>query len=426
MASKASLIAKAFGDGGAFSQIANKTLSASNRKLSSDALAPGVAGSVTVSDTAPTSPSAGDQWYNSLDLNLYVYYNDGSSSQWVPSAPQQAGPAGADGTDGTSATPVSYANIAAFPSSGNTTGDLGFAINTKAMYVWDGVEWDRISSGSNEVPEITTEPAAGINLATDGSTTSTITMAATDPEGFPITYSHDTSPSNQAQATSITESGGVFTLTPSGTQSNAGSFTLRTKASDGVHVTTRSSTIKLAWGISNVYGIQFYETSRYYNAYVHYYMLVGPNGNWHDDATFRSEATYSTHQWEQGNKNNSNVTAFYRKYFNDQLPVTFGHTIADTANWNNVVVSQSGSGNGWMKWTTPRILSGVLNSGHSDNDYGYMREGYYRLYIGGTTAGDLAATQYTLTPGSASDTGNTGQNGVPIAQINRLYDHTLD
>ena len=375
--------------------------------------------SVTVSDTAPTSPSAGDQWFNSTNGSLLIYYNDGTSSQWVG----VSGPGGADGAAGA---PTSYANLAAFPSSGNTAGDMGFATDTKAIYVWDGVEWDRISSGSNEVPEITTEPAAGINLATDGSTTSTITMAATDPEGFPITYSYDTNPLNQAQATSITESGGVFTLTPSGTQSNAGSFTLRTKASDGVHVTTRSSTIKLGWGISNVYGIQFYETSRYYNAYVHHVMLVGPTGNWYDDSTFLSEATYSTHQWTQGIVSNSNVTAFYRKYFNAQLPATFNHNIANTSAWNSQTAGQSGSGNMWCKWTTPRILSGVLNSGYDPNDYGYMREGYYRLYIGGTTAGDLAATQYTLTPGSASDTGNTGQNGVSIAQINRLYDHTLD
>ena len=31
--------------------------------------------SVTVSDTAPTSPSAGDQWFNSTDGSLLVYYN---------------------------------------------------------------------------------------------------------------------------------------------------------------------------------------------------------------------------------------------------------------------------------------------------------------------------------------------------------------
>ena len=31
---------------------------------------------------------------------------------------------------------TSYANLAAFPSSGNTVGDYGFATNTKALYIW--------------------------------------------------------------------------------------------------------------------------------------------------------------------------------------------------------------------------------------------------------------------------------------------------
>ena len=39
--------------------------------------------STTVSDTAPSSPSAGDFWYNSSTLGLFIYYNDGNSSQWV-------------------------------------------------------------------------------------------------------------------------------------------------------------------------------------------------------------------------------------------------------------------------------------------------------------------------------------------------------
>ncbi len=36
-----------------------------------------------VSDTAPTSPSSGDMWFNTTNLKLYVYYNDGTSAQWV-------------------------------------------------------------------------------------------------------------------------------------------------------------------------------------------------------------------------------------------------------------------------------------------------------------------------------------------------------
>jgi hypothetical protein len=39
--------------------------------------------SVSVSDTAPSSPSAGDLWFDSSTAKMYVYYNDGNSNQWV-------------------------------------------------------------------------------------------------------------------------------------------------------------------------------------------------------------------------------------------------------------------------------------------------------------------------------------------------------
>ena len=39
--------------------------------------------SVTVSDTAPSSPTAGNLWWNSANGQMYIYYNDGTSSQWV-------------------------------------------------------------------------------------------------------------------------------------------------------------------------------------------------------------------------------------------------------------------------------------------------------------------------------------------------------
>ncbi len=41
--------------------------------------------SVTVSDNAPSSPSAGDLWWESDTGRLKIYYNDGTSSQWVDS-----------------------------------------------------------------------------------------------------------------------------------------------------------------------------------------------------------------------------------------------------------------------------------------------------------------------------------------------------
>ena len=207
--------------------------------------------SVTVSDTAPGSPSAGDQWFNSTSLKMFVYYADGSSSQWVPASPQQAGPAG---TDGTSGSPTSYANLAAFPSSGNTAGDMGFATDTKSSYMWDGVAWQRMSIGSQIGPRYTTTPATTHILNNDG-TTSTITAVAVDESGFPITYNWDgfsgstlySASSLPAQITSVTESNGVFTLTPSTVEANVGNFSFRVKASDGVLVTPAISSVSLAF-----------------------------------------------------------------------------------------------------------------------------------------------------------------------------------
>jgi len=60
----------------------------------------GVAG-LQISETAPTSPtpSEGDLWWESDTGALYVYYNDGNSSQWVAVA---QGPSGSPGPPGSS------------------------------------------------------------------------------------------------------------------------------------------------------------------------------------------------------------------------------------------------------------------------------------------------------------------------------------
>lgn len=38
---------------------------------------------VTVSDSAPSSPTSGALWYNSLNGRTFVYYEDIDSNQWV-------------------------------------------------------------------------------------------------------------------------------------------------------------------------------------------------------------------------------------------------------------------------------------------------------------------------------------------------------
>ena len=162
--SRTSRVAQAFGSGGVLAK-------------ATQAVPEEVGGTVAVSDTAPSNPNNGEFWWDSTTAKLYVRYEDGSSNQWVT----------VNGADGAPGSATVYANTSALPSSGNSVGDLAFATLTKSLHIWDGSEWDRISSGGDENPRLTTTPASTHTLNTDGST-STLTNAASDPEGFPITY----------------------------------------------------------------------------------------------------------------------------------------------------------------------------------------------------------------------------------------------
>lgn len=151
---------------------------------------------VTISDTPPSNPGVGDLWFDSSVAKTYIYYNDGSSNQWVQMNPS----GGSDGADG-------------------ATG--------------------------GESPVILTEPPTTTQELNSDGTTSTVTMTAQDPEGFDITYgiayktAGNTRPSQLSADTTINQSTGVYTFTPSSTQADAGSFRARLSASDGANTTTR-------------------------------------------------------------------------------------------------------------------------------------------------------------------------------------------
>jgi len=202
--------------------------------------------SVTSSDTAPTSPNVGDMWLDSATGELLIWYADGSSNQWI----------GVSGTAGPTGSPVtSYANLAALPSSGNAHGDFAYAQDTKVPYMYLDTSWKRMSVGPQIGPRLTTTPAATHTLNSDG-TTSTLTMVAVDEAGFPIIYDWDAvqgstlynAASLPTALTAVSESGGVFTLTPSTTSGHATTtLKFRTKASDGVLFTPAISTLELAF-----------------------------------------------------------------------------------------------------------------------------------------------------------------------------------
>jgi hypothetical protein len=168
----------------------------------------------------------------------------GSGSRTELTIPVSSIPEGVGG-----AAPV--ANDAALPTTGNSTGDLKFNEAKKTVHVWDGTEWDRISSGIDESPIILTEPPTSHNLNFDG-TTSTVTMVAEDPEGFDISYdivyknTGNTRPSQLSTDTTVNTSG-VYTFTPTTNQADEGNFTARLSASDGIKTTTRFVDFTLAF-----------------------------------------------------------------------------------------------------------------------------------------------------------------------------------
>lgn len=70
---------------------------------------PGTGGgaNTVISDTAPTPPTIGQLWWDSVGGQLYIYFQDADSSQWViaNNQPGPTGPAGATGPQGPQGNP---------------------------------------------------------------------------------------------------------------------------------------------------------------------------------------------------------------------------------------------------------------------------------------------------------------------------------
>jgi len=199
--------------------------------------------SVTVSDTAPVSPSEGDLWFHSTLLETYVYYN----SQWVLSNPTSGGGGGGSG-GGTTA----YANLVDLPQTA-TTGDMALVEATDKLYIWNDTAWYNIAI-INTAPTITQGGAGTYSLADDGTPT-VITLTATDPEGLPVTWSYAVtsgSLTNGGGATAtISQADNVFTITPTTTEAYAGTFELTFSVTDGANTETDVNTFSLTFASAN-------------------------------------------------------------------------------------------------------------------------------------------------------------------------------
>jgi len=130
-----------------------------------------------IGPTAPASPAVGQYWWrNDPDGRLYVYYNDGSSSQWVPATPTTSVPSGAAGGSLTGQYPsptiapaaVSAAMLAADAKSINAKVTRSAASTTLAAG-WNTLTWDTVAQDtggfySSGQPSRLTAPSAGMYL----------------------------------------------------------------------------------------------------------------------------------------------------------------------------------------------------------------------------------------------------------------------
>ena len=184
-----------------------------------------------LSNVSDTSPSAGQAltW-------------DDAASAWKPASP--------------SGGIVNVSTFANLPGSPSVT-DLAFVSGTKSLYIYDGTEWDKVSTGSQFAPRFTTAPPAEHNLNNAGSATS-FTVVAVDEDSFPIIYDWDaftnstvySTSSLPPQLTNVAISNGTYTFTASSNTAHQGTITFRTRASDGVATVVGTTTMNLIFSES--------------------------------------------------------------------------------------------------------------------------------------------------------------------------------
>ena len=85
----------------------------------------GGGGSIVIGDTPPNNPTIGTLWWDSIDGQLYIWYTDANSSQWVITNTSVEGPQGPAGTPAPiRATPLSFC----FPGKPSASSKLSIVI----------------------------------------------------------------------------------------------------------------------------------------------------------------------------------------------------------------------------------------------------------------------------------------------------------
>ena len=167
----------------------------------------------------PDSPTNGQ--VATIGGKNYTY--NSTKNTWTPTQVTEADLS----TVGSTTVVATHDLLPASPSAG----DMALVSSVNKMYVYFLSGWWLMSSLQNASPSGITGNAAIYDLAADGTPT-TVTLSSSDPEGFPISWSHSVI-SGSLGGTTVTNVDNVFTITPSTDAADAGTFTLRFAATDG-------------------------------------------------------------------------------------------------------------------------------------------------------------------------------------------------
>ncbi len=145
-----------------------------------------------------------------------------------------------------------YADMTALiAATGMSNGDQAFVTGNNNLYIYSGSGWYKVATVQNDAPSAITGVSGTYELAIDGTAT-TITAVSTDPEGFPLTWSY--SASGLGSIATVSQTDNVFTITPSTTIADAGTFSLTINATDGINgavSTTTNLTLEFIVTVTN-------------------------------------------------------------------------------------------------------------------------------------------------------------------------------
>ena len=102
-----------------------------------------VVNTISVSNTAPSSPTNGQLWWDTVGGTLFVYYNDGSSAQWIETSP-------ASGVSEPTVTASNSAPTVPAP----IEGDVWLNTLSNVLYIFTSSNWVEVTANISAVQTV--------------------------------------------------------------------------------------------------------------------------------------------------------------------------------------------------------------------------------------------------------------------------------